>query len=118
MEVKINLSHTFFTFAFTWHYAHGEESSYFCVGNVDVAMVKTGKSFGLSVVSANDIQMGSLPGLRKIRRDICRLQLAGNCGNGKLRNEICPNVGECCSQYGWGGMNTVLLAVRLVAVET
>jgi hypothetical protein len=92
----MNLSLAFFAFAFAWHYIHGEESSYLRVGDADAAMAKTGGSFGSSVVRANDIQEGSSPGLRKIRRDI-------RCGDGKVGNGICPNVGECCSQYGWCG---------------
>jgi hypothetical protein len=29
-----------------------------------------------------------------------------SCGNGNRGNGICPNAGECCSQYGWCGTSS------------
>ena len=89
----MNLSLAVFAFTSMWLSAQGEESA---------------KSGGLRAMRANDLQEGSPSGVRKGKMDT-RLRKGSNetrqltCGNGQVGNGICPNEGECCSEWGWCG---------------
>ena len=73
-----------------WLSAYGEESNHPQHGR-DVEATKA-KSVGSHSLNSS-----------KIGKGIRGLQFTGDCGNGQVGNGICPNVGECCSEWGWCG---------------